>query len=175
VVESDLDQVTNLAQRLNDLCATGPGLTIATAESCTGGNIAARITSIAGRSTYFLGGIVSYANSAKRELLGVSAEILESPGAVSPECAQAMAEGARRAFRADLAIATTGIAGPGGATARKSDGLVYNALATTDDVTVQEHHFTGDRSAVIARATETALQWLVHTIVARQGISGKAE
>src|SRR4029079_11423879 len=116
----------------------------ATAESCTGGMVAQRITSIAGSSDYFLGGIVSYSNAAKQDLLGVPASVLQSVGAVSEECARAMADGARRAFHAKLAVSTTGIAGPGGASERKPVGLVYLAVAGPDGTSCEEHHFGGD-------------------------------
>ena len=123
--------------------------------------MAGRITAVAGSSAYFLGGVVAYANSAKCDLLGVSADTLASRGAVSAECARAMAEGARRVFGADLAVATTGIAGPGGGTARKPVGLVFLAAAGPGGVTVAEHHFPGDRAAVTAAATEAALRLLL--------------
>ena len=136
-------------------------LQVATAESCTGGNVAARLTSVSGSSAYVQGGLVTYSNAAKENLLGVPHEILATVGAVSAECAVAMAEGARRAYRADLAVSTTGIAGPTGATARKPVGLVYIALADGRESTVEEHHFSGDRLAVTMAATERALQLLV--------------
>ena len=98
---------------LQQLLGDQPAMSLATAESCTGGNVAARLTSVAGSSAYVLGGIVAYSNDAKASLLGVPPKVLESPGAVSDDCARAMAEGARRAFGATVAVATTGIAGPG--------------------------------------------------------------
>lgn len=148
-------------QALNRLLSPSAPVTIAVAESCTGGAVAARIVSVAGSSDYFLGGIVAYSNEAKRRLLGVSADILASRGAVSAECAAAMAAGARRAFGADIGVSTTGIAGPGGATARKPVGLVYLALATESGAEAHEHHFPGNRAAIIAAATDEALQLLV--------------
>ncbi len=137
--------------------------TVATAESCTGGEISHRIVEIAGSSAYFLGGVVAYANSAKASLLGVPQAVLDNPGAVSEGCAIAMAEGARRVFGADLAVATTGIAGPSGGTARKPVGLVYIAVSGPGGTGVTEHHFPGDRFAIIAAATTTALELLVET------------
>jgi len=150
-----------LEVRLNQLLGEGGGPSVAAAESCTGGNVAHRITSISGSSVYFLGSIVSYANSAKMALLGVSEEILETRGAVSEECARAMAEGARRAFGADVAVSTTGIAGPGGATERKPVGLVYLASAGPSGIVTRECYFDGNRAAVIDAATEAALEMLV--------------
>jgi PncC family amidohydrolase len=91
-------------------------LTCATAESCTGGGVGSAITAVAGSSAVFFGGVVSYDNSVKRDVLGVDAEILERKGAVSKECAAAMAEGALRLLKTDLAVSVTGIAGPGGGT-----------------------------------------------------------
>ena len=146
---------------LNRLWSPETPLTVAVAESCTGGAVAARIVSVAGSSNYLLGGVVAYSNEAKHRLLGVSAEILATRGAVSAECAAAMAEGARRALGAGVAVSTTGIAGPAGATARKPVGLVYIGLATPTDTHVDEHHFSGDRAAVIAAATEAALRLLL--------------
>lgn len=156
--------------RLNALLtgASAPGgsagITVAVAESCTGGEVSHRITAIAGSSVYFLGSIVSYSNSAKANLLGVPADILENPGAVSEPCARAMAEGARRAFGTDVAIATTGIAGPGGGTARKPVGLVYISASGPTGTIVTEHHFPGDRHGVIAAAATAALDLLVETV-----------
>jgi len=150
-----------LEVRLHALLGLDVGVTVAAAESCTGGNVAHRITTVAGSSVYFLGSIVSYANSAKMSLLGVSEEILETKGAVSEECARAMVEGVRRAFGADVAVATTGIAGPGGGTARKPVGLVYIASTGPSGVICREYHFSGDRLAVIDAATEAALEMLL--------------
>lgn len=157
-----------LATRFNQLLRAPEGgqapFTIATAESCTGGNVAAALTSLAGSSDYVMGGIVSYSNAAKAGLLGVSQEILDTRGAVSPECARAMAEGARRAFSTDFAVSTTGIAGPGGGTARKPVGLVYIGVADADGATAVEHHFAGDRTEVTAAATQAALAMLLERI-----------
>lgn len=134
------------------------GWTCATAESCTGGLIGHLITSVAGSSDYFLGGIIAYANSAKQSLLGVREATLASVGAVSPETASEMVEGARRSLGADLAIASTGIAGPGGATSRKPVGLIYIAVATPDGVEVQELRLAGSRLENINQTATSALQ-----------------
>ena len=152
---------TSLETRVFQILGGQTAITIGTAESCTGGNVAHRITRIAGSSAYFLGGIVSYSNPVKVSLLGVPQAVLENPGAVSEPCARAMAEGARRELRTTLAVATTGIAGPGGATEFKPVGLVYIALAGDGDTVVEEHHFTGDRDAVIEASTIRALELLV--------------
>jgi PncC family amidohydrolase len=158
--------------RLNRLLGDSPRLTIAAAESCSGGEVAHRITSVAGSSVYFLGSIVAYSNEAKIGLLGVPAEVIETRGAVSAECARAMAERARRVFGADVAVSTTGIAGPGGATERKPVGLVYTAIADANGVQAQEHHFSGERTAVVDASAEAALRLLVERVTASLAASG---
>lgn len=157
-------EVTPPEGRLNELLGKGGLLSIAAAESCSGGGVAARITAVPGSSAYFLGSIVAYANGAKRDVLGVSPRILETRGAVSEESARAMAEGARRAFGADVAVSTTGIAGPGGGTARKPVGLVFVAFADARGTVVEEHRFSGDRAAVVAAAIGAALRLLVEGV-----------
>jgi PncC family amidohydrolase len=152
--------LTDLASTLQDI-AISRRITVGTAESCTGGNVAHQITGISGSSEYFLGGVVSYANPVKHGVLGVPESVLENPGAVSEPCARAMAEGARRLLGVDIAVATTGIAGPLGGTARKPVGLVYFGLATADGTEAEEHVFPGDRAAVIAAATRRALELLI--------------
>jgi PncC family amidohydrolase len=151
--------------RLNALLADGR-LTVAAAESLTGGNVARRITDIPGSSAYFLGSIVAYANEAKEKLLGVPSDVLQNPGAVSEPTARAMAEGARRAFGADVAVSTTGIAGPAGGTARKPVGTVFIAASGQAGTVVEEHHFPGGRADVVAAATEAALQLLATNVEA---------
>lgn len=133
------------------------GKTIATAESCSGGLIAHRLTNVPGASTPFLGGIVAYSNAVKTALLAVPAPTLESFGAVSEETARAMAEGARAALGADMAIAVTGIAGPGGGTPEKPVGLVYMALAQAGQTQVERHEFHGDRESIKMQTAEAAL------------------
>lgn len=158
----------------SDLCALaadvgavlqGRRLHLATAESCTGGLIAAAITSVAGSSAWFERGVVTYANSAKTDLLGVEASLFEQVGAVSPEVAQAMALGARQRAEADLAVAVTGIAGPSGGSAEKPVGTVWFGLATGQGLTqsLETRHalFAGDRGAVRMQAAHLALQWVL--------------
>ncbi len=135
-------------------------LTLALAESCTGGLIGHRVTSVAGSSDYFLGGVVSYSNEAKAELLHVDPEVLAQFGAVSPETARDMAVGARAAFGADLGLAVTGIAGPTGGSPAKPVGTVYIALATPEEVEVWHYRFHGNREAVKILSAETALDRL---------------
>ena len=151
--------------RLNALLADGQ-LKIAAAESCTGGNVARRIVDLPGSSAYFLGSVVAYANEAKAKLLGVPEDVLANPGAVSEPTARAMADGARRAFGADVAVATTGIAGPAGGTPRKPVGTVFIAASGPDGTVVEEHRFPGGRADVIAAATETALNLLAAQVEA---------
>jgi nicotinamide-nucleotide amidase len=132
-------------------------LTIATAESCTGGLVAKRLTDIAGSSAYMERGVVTYSNKSKEELLSVPAEVLSEHGAVSRETAQAMAEGIRWNAKTDLGLGITGIAGPGGGTPSKPVGLVYIGLATPDGVTVKSFNFPGDRAAVRFASSQKAL------------------
>jgi nicotinamide-nucleotide amidase len=133
------------------------GLTFATAESCTGGLVAARVTSVPGSSASFLGSIVAYADDVKREGLGVPTDVLAEHGAVSAETAAAMAHGARERLRADVAVAVTGIAGPGGGTPEKPVGLVYLHAEGPDGGLGREFSFPGDRASIRARATVGAL------------------
>lgn len=136
------------------------GLTLAAAESCTGGLLSHRITNVPGSSDYYLGSVTAYANTVKEQLLGVPRDVLEARGAVSQETALAMARGARRLLGADLALSITGIAGPGGGTPGKPVGLTYIALAAPDGEWVEEHRWTGDRSANKAASASAALALL---------------
>ena len=144
------------------------GLTCATAESCTGGSVGGAITAVPGSSAVFLGGVISYANEVKRDVLGVPQEILDTHGAVSPECAERMAAGARRLLKADLAVSLTGIAGPDGGSAEKPVGLVWFGLATKDGVRTEKMVFGGDRAAVRAQAVDHALGLLLSAADATQ-------
>ena len=136
------------------------GLTCATAESCTGGGVGFAITSVAGASEVFAGGVISYSNEVKRGVLGVSAATLAAVGAVSGEVAAQMADGARRLLKTDLAVSLTGIAGPRGGTAEKPVGLVWFGLSTPTDTHIERMVFTGDRAAVRAQAIDHALGML---------------
>lgn len=129
------------------------GLTLATAESCTGGNVAHQITAIAGSSAYFLGSVVSYTNEIKHDLLNVSADVLKEYGAVSEPTVRQMAQGVCELLGADCAMATSGIAGPGGATVTKPVGTVWLAAKCGNRVESQCKHFPGLRDRVIDRAT----------------------
>jgi nicotinamide-nucleotide amidase len=134
------------------------GLTLATAESSTGGLVAHRITSVSGSSAYYLGGFVTYANEAKEALVGVKRDTLIAHGAVSEETAREMARGARERLGADVGIATTGIAGPTGGTPEKPVGLVYVALSAADAELCQRHVWQGERAANNEESAEAALR-----------------
>jgi PncC family amidohydrolase len=149
-----------LAERLQGLCL-GAGLTVATAESCTGGLVAATLTEVPGSSGYFLGGVVSYSDGLKASLLGVPAATLKAHGAVSAQVARAMAEGCRSRLAASLAVSITGIAGPDGGSAAKPIGLTYLAVASDAGVDVRRFQFAGDRGAVRLAAAAEALGWLI--------------
>lgn len=136
------------------------GYRLATAESCTGGNIAHAITTVAGCSDVYAGGVVAYCNEVKKALLGVDGATLASVGAVSRDTVRQMAAGACRAVGADCAVATSGIAGPGGAVPGKPVGTVWIAAKTPAAATEEVFHFGGDRREVIAQATEAALKLL---------------
>jgi len=140
---------------------TRRGLTLAAAESCTGGLVSHRLTNVPGSSFYFLGGVVAYANQTKLELLGVQTSTLDSHGAVSEETVLEMASGARRTLHADIGIATSGIAGPGGATPSKPVGLVWIALSATDASTALSAIYPGDRLAVKEQSAQAAFQLLL--------------
>jgi len=132
-------------------------LTLGVAESCTGGLIAHRVTNVPGSSAYFRGGVGAYSNDVKERLLGVSRETLARHGAVSEETAGEMATGARRTLGVDVAVATTGIAGPDGGTPEKPVGLVCFAIATSDGARTSRHQLWGDRSWVKILASQIAL------------------
>jgi nicotinamide-nucleotide amidase len=139
---------------------TAAGLTVALAESCTGGLIAKLLTDQPGASAFLERGAVTYANRAKTDWLGVPTGLLDRYGAVSSECAQAMAEGIRRAAGSDLGLAVTGIAGPDGGSAEKPVGTVYLALAGATGTRVELLRCSGDRDQVRQRSAYTALDWL---------------
>ena len=143
---------------------TAKGLTVATAESCTGGNIAHELTSIPGSSVAVKGGVVAYCNEVKTNVLGVSRQTLEEFGAVSEPVVRQMAEGARRVLGADCAMATSGIAGPGGATPGKPVGTVCIAVSIPSATIASTFHFPGSRLRVIDRSTQTALLRLLRAL-----------
>lgn len=155
---------TPVEELVLELCRAR-GLTAASAESCTGGMVAARLTSIPGSSDVFVGAIVSYADAVKERELGVPRDLLRAHGAVSPEVAAAMATGARERLAVDVAVAVTGIAGPGGGTPEKPVGLVYLHAAAPGRERAAMQSFPGDRATIRTRATVGALH-LLHELVA---------
>ncbi len=136
-------------------------LTVGTAESCTGGTLGAMLTHPAGASRYYLGGIVSYANEVKKSLLGVKNGTLAAVGAVSEETAGEMAKGAKKALGANLTVAITGIAGPGGESPFKPQGLVYISTYDGKNLIIKRHQFSGDRATVRIKSAEAALSMLI--------------
>ena len=140
-------------------------LTIASAESCSGGLISHTLTNISGSSDYFDRGIVSYSNKAKMELLGVPEDVLEKYGTVSEQVAKAMAEGIRTKSNVDIGLSTTGIAGPTGGTKEKPVGLVYIGLSTKDEVLVKKFQFSGNRLENKENTCKAALQMLYDYLV----------
>ena len=143
----------------------GTGKTISTAESCTGGSIAAMLTSVAGSSEYFLGSVVSYANSVKSGVLGVDEKIIAEHGAVSSECVAAMADGVRKLTGSDFSIATSGIAGPGGGSEAKPVGLVWIGVSSQKSTETFSMVFKGDRKRNIERFAANALNILRKKLV----------
>lgn len=141
-------------------------LTLATAESCTGGGVGYALTSIPGSSSVYLGGVVSYANAVKEQILRVSASVLKEHGAVSCQTAEAMAIGAKQLLGADIAISITGIAGPASDDTAKPVGLVYVGVATASGVNICENHFCGDREAVRQQSIDKALALILQTVSA---------
>lgn len=154
-------RTAELARRVVELGAS-LGRTVGTAESCTGGLICAALTSVPGSSAVLRGGVVSYAPAVKHDVLGVERDVIEAPGVgvVSEQCAAQMCVGARRVLSCDVAVSTTGIAGPGGAEPGKPVGTVWLGLATAAGVRTQACHFGGGREEVRAQAVARALALL---------------
>jgi nicotinamide-nucleotide amidase len=156
--------IQSLAMAVLNACRKAH-LTLATAESCTGGMVAAALTDIAGSSDVVERGFVTYSNAAKNQLLGVPADLIAKQGAVSAEVAVAMAEGALAHAPVDLAVSVTGIAGPGGATSTKPVGLVHLGIIRKGRAALTERHvFPGDRAAVRGAATRRALELLLDAV-----------
>lgn len=142
-------------------------LTIGTAESCTGGLIANRITNVPGSSGYFEGGFITYSNKAKTLFLGVPEEAIDRNGAVSYVVASAMARGAREKLGVDMAVAVTGIAGPGGGVPGKPVGTVFIGLATGKGTFVREFHFTGTRRSIKRQTADRAMEFIIDHLEGR--------
>ncbi|HEX7080766.1 MAG TPA: CinA family protein [Gammaproteobacteria bacterium] len=154
------DELERLARDLGERLA-GRGWTLATAESCTGGWIAKAVTDVPGSSGWFGAGFVVYSNAAKTEMLGVPAELIDRDGAVSEAVVVALAEGARRRAGADLAVAVSGVAGPGGGTADKPVGTVWFAWASPAATSTERRRFPGGRESVRRRSVACALEGLI--------------
>jgi len=140
------------------------GWTLSLAESCTGGLVSHRVTNVPGSSEYYRGGIVSYANEAKVDLLDVRPETLADHGAVSRETALEMAAGVRLALEADVGLSVTGIAGPGGGTPDKPVGLTWTAVRTPDGEAAERHLWQGDRESVKAQSAQAAMALLLRAL-----------
>ena len=155
----------SLAQRVVDALREA-GMTVATAESLTGGLIGAEITSVAGSSDVFRGGIMSYASDVKRDVLGVGQGVIDEFGVVSEQCAKQMADGARASLNADIAVSVTGIAGPGGAEPGKPVGTVWMGVSTASSCSAHEFHFDGDRDSVRRQTVSAALNAVLDALSA---------
>jgi PncC family amidohydrolase len=157
------DVVPKLVEEVAAEC-TARGYSLATAESCTGGGLAAAITDLAGVSSFFLGGVVSYANEVKMALLEVPEKVLATDGAVSEPTALAMASGVRKLLHTDVGVGITGIAGPGGETPTKPVGLVYVSVATPTRSIVRHTVWPGNRAAVRASSVQAALEMILEAL-----------
>jgi PncC family amidohydrolase len=173
-------QLSRLVERLQAICLER-GVTVAAAESCTGGLISKAMTDVAGSSGYFRGAIVAYANGAKVLLLGVPEKQLAAHGAVSAQVARSMALGVRARMAVDLSVAVTGVSGPGGGSPAKPVGLTYIAVADAAGVEVRRFEWAGDRAANREAAAFAALELLLERLAAgadlaasEGGIAGKA-
>ena len=155
---------TDLAFQVIDALKVN-ALTLATAESCTGGGIGHALTAVPGSSAAYLGGVISYTNAVKEQVLGVPGAVLREYGAVSPQTACAMAEGICKLLGSDLGVSVTGLAGPDSDGSGKPVGLVYLGLSFHGKTTVAEHIFSGDRQSVRQQAVEAALQMVLDTLM----------
>jgi PncC family amidohydrolase len=152
-----------LAKMLQCIC-TKKKLTLSAAESCTGGMIGAAITAIPGSSDYFKGGVVSYSNELKHNVLGVSQLVLKNKGAVSAETVRQMAKGVMQLCKTDCAISVSGIAGPGGGTKQKPVGLVYIGIGLGKEVRSFKYNFKGGRGQVRRQAVKAALERMIEEL-----------
>ena len=156
---------TNTLETIVGERLTSLGRTLATAESCSGGLLAHRITNVPGSSVYFLGGVITYSNEAKADLLSVSMGDIDREGAVSETVARQMAQGVRGRFDADWGIGITGIAGPGGGSPDKPVGLVYIALAGNRQTSVTRNVFEGSRESIKEQTVDHALRLVLEQIL----------
>ena len=163
-------QDTGLAQQVGAVLKAH-GMTLVTAESCTGGGVAQAVTRISGSSAWFDRGFVTYSNESKEEVLGVSPETLGRHGAVSEVTVREMADGALQYSRAQVALSVSGIAGPTGGTPEKPVGMVWFAWATGDTIQTACHHLSGDRDAIRAKSVQLALEGVVNLLNNRTKIA----
>lgn len=159
------EELLDLAERVGGTLRA-EGLTLATAESCTGGLVAHLITEVPGSSEYFLGGLVTYADRVKTALADVSVHLLDAHGAVSAQVAVAMAEGARRRLGVDIAVAVTGVAGPDGGTGAKPVGLTYVAVADGNGDDVRRYVWSADRNGNKRASASAALSLVLERVAA---------
>lgn len=163
---TDQVELLELADLAGILLREG-GLSISIAESCTGGLLGAYLTSISGSSQYFYGGVVSYSNQAKTDLLGVSPETLKRWGAVSAATAKEMAANIRTRCGTDIGLSITGIAGPGGGSRNKPVGLIFVGLGADDSLLVKKERFNGSRQSIRLAAVKSALFYLIEFLKGR--------
>jgi nicotinamide-nucleotide amidase len=163
VAASAQDLVRPLAQQVG-VALKSHGMTLVTAESCTGGGVAQAVTMISGSSAWFDRGFVTYSNTAKEEMLGVAPHTLEKHGAVSEQTVREMVDGALQYSRAQVALSVSGVAGPTGGTPEKPVGMVWFAWGTNDTVQAECHHLPGDRDAVRAKSVQIALQGVLNLL-----------
>lgn len=157
---ADMRQTTKTPAAIAGALLIENGFSLSLAESCTGGLASSFITDVPGSSDYFKGSVVAYSNEVKKELLGVSPDVLTRYGAVSSQCAASMAIGTTDLFKTDTAVAITGIAGPGGGTKRKPVGTVYIAVRVKDQTKVKKFLFKGTRRSIKKQTVEAALTML---------------
>ena len=153
--------MTSLASKVIETLA---GKTLTTAESCTGGMIGQLLTGVSGASQVYKGGVISYTNEVKQNVLGVDGKLLENIGAVSAPVAEAMAAGVRKLLNTDVAVSVTGLAGPGGDEFGNPVGTVFIGFASESCSEVQEFHFSGDRESVRQQAAEAALKLILNNL-----------
>jgi len=158
-------------QAISDLLSKR-GLTLSVAESCTGGLLAKYLTDLPGASNFFMGGVITYSNRAKTDVIAVPKALIDKFGAVSKEVAEAMASGVRTALKSDLALSITGLAGPDGGSAEKPVGTFWVGLATQNGVDASNHFYPGERSAIRIFAAYTALQKLSVSLANKGGHRG---
>lgn len=163
-----MNNTNSISERLGELLRS-KGLLMGTAESCTGGRIANMVTLVAGSSDYFVGGVVSYSNEVKHNVLGVSEDSLRLHGAVSREVVEQMAQGAIRTLGCDCSVATSGVAGPGGGSPEKPVGTVWIAAALKEQVVSHCYHFGAVRAENIQSAADAALTMLLELLQKSDG------